>query len=97
MKLVVATENVLAFASENLLTAAARFGQALSMRPYLCLPSRRSMTLRVDCRGQATAEYALVILGAAAIAMLFVAWATDTKRIGTFFNAVMKSITKLVT
>lgn len=97
MKFVVAAENVLAFASENLLTAAARFGQALSVRPHLCLPPRRSLVLRVDCRGQATAEYALVILGAAAIAMLFVAWATDTKRIGTFFNTVMKSITKLVT
>ena len=97
MKFIVATETVLAFASENLLTAAARFGQALSRQTYLCVPPRRSIALRVDCRGQATAEYALVILGAAAIAMLFVAWATDTKRIGTFFNAVMKSITKLVT
>lgn len=52
---------------------------------------------RSSCRGQATAEYALVILGAAALAMLFVAWATDTKRIGSFFNAVMRSITNLIT
>ena len=52
---------------------------------------------RTSCRGQATAEYALVILGAAALAMLFVAWATDTKRIGSFFNAVMRSITNLIT
>ncbi|MCU0269150.1 MAG: DUF4244 domain-containing protein [Acidimicrobiales bacterium] len=52
------------------------------------LPDAR---LRGD-RGQATAEYALVLLGAAAIAMLLVAWATQTDRIGKLFDWVMSEI-----
>ena len=46
-----------------------------------------------DERGQASAEYALVLLGAAAIALLIVAWATKTDLIGKLFNAVVKAIT----
>ena len=46
-----------------------------------------------DERGQASAEYALVLLGAAAIALLIVAWATKTDLIGRLFNAVVKAIT----
>ncbi len=62
-----------------------------------CFAGRLGRSTRLEERGQATAEYALVILGAAALAMLFVAWATDTKRIGSFFNAVMRSLKDLVT
>lgn len=40
-------------------------------------------------RGQATAEYALVLLGAAAIALLLVAWATDSSAIGRLLDAVI--------
>lgn len=46
--------------------------------------------------GQTTAEYALVLLGAAAIAMALVAWAGQTGAIGAFFDAVMDSLTGLV-
>ncbi len=45
-----------------------------------------------DCRsesGQATAEYALVLLGAAAIALLLVAWATGSGKIGELFDFVV--------
>jgi len=45
-----------------------------------------------DERGQASAEYALVLLGAAAIALLIVAWATKTDLIGKLFNVVINSI-----
>ena len=45
-----------------------------------------------DDRGQATAEYALVLLGAAAIAMLLIAWATQTDRVGKLFDWVMNEI-----
>lgn len=48
-------------------------------------------------RGQATAEYALVLLGAGAIALLLLAWATKTNRIGSLLDAVFKSLTGLVT
>jgi Flp pilus assembly pilin Flp len=48
---------------------------------------------RSDERGQASAEYALVLLGAAAVALLVVAWATKSDLIGKLLDAVMKSIT----
>jgi hypothetical protein len=42
--------------------------------------------------GQATAEYALVILGAAAIAGLALAWAAGTGKIGRLLDAVLNSV-----
>ena len=51
---------------------------------------------RRDERGQASAEYALVLLGAAAVALLVVAWATKSDLIGKLLDAVMKSITDKV-
>jgi hypothetical protein len=42
--------------------------------------------------GQATTEYALVLLAAAAIALLLIAWATRTGAIGDLFDAVLDSI-----
>lgn len=43
-------------------------------------------------RGQTTAEYALVVLGAAAVAMLLIAWATDTGKVATLLNKVVTSV-----
>ncbi len=46
-------------------------------------------------RGQSTTEYALVILGAAVIGLLVVAWATSgggAGQIGRLFNSVMDSV-----
>ena len=42
--------------------------------------------------GQTTAEYALVLIGAAALALLFITWATKTDRIGALFDFVMDQI-----
>ena len=42
--------------------------------------------------GQATAEYALVLLGAAAVALLVVAWASDTNRISKLLDAVVDQL-----
>jgi hypothetical protein len=39
--------------------------------------------------GQTTAEYALVLLGAAAVAMLVVTWASKTDVIGKLFDFVV--------
>lgn len=55
----------------------------------------QSVQLRSE-QGQTTAEYALVLLGVAAIAMLVLAWAGETTRIGGLFDAVLDSITGLV-
>ncbi len=49
--------------------------------------------LRRDERGQTSAEYALVLLGAAAVALLIVAWATKTDLIGRLFTRVVNAIT----
>lgn len=47
-------------------------------------------------RGQTTAEYALVLVGAATIAMLIVAWAGSTSRISGLFDTVIRSVTSLL-
>ena len=39
-------------------------------------------------RGQATAEYALVLLGAAAVAIVFAAWAARSGKIAELFDNV---------
>lgn len=52
---------------------------------------------RRDERGQTTAEYALVLLGAAAIALLLVAWATKTNAIGKLMDFVLDQIVGRVT
>jgi hypothetical protein len=43
-------------------------------------------------RGQSTAEYALVLLGAATVAIVFLAWAGRTSRIGKLFDAVLDTV-----
>ncbi|MCA1692333.1 MAG: DUF4244 domain-containing protein [Actinobacteria bacterium] len=50
-----------------------------------------------DERGQASAEYALVLLGAAAVALLIVAWATKTDLVEKLLDKVLQSITGKVT
>lgn len=50
---------------------------------------------RHDDRGQATTEYALVLLAAALVALLVVAWATaggGAARISRLFNRVIDSV-----
>lgn len=42
--------------------------------------------------GQTTAEYALVILGAAAVGTLLIAWATKSHAVGKLFDEVVGKI-----
>ncbi len=49
--------------------------------------------LERDERGQATSEYALVLLGAAAVAVLVIGWATKTNKIGGLLDKVFDSVT----
>ena len=58
---------------------------ALARRPRSCLRGTSDA-------GQATAEYALVLLGAAAVALLLIAWAAKTKRIGKLFDWVIDQV-----
>jgi Flp pilus assembly pilin Flp len=43
--------------------------------------------------GQATAEYALVILAAAAVALVLIAWARSSGKLPDFFNKIIDDIT----
>lgn len=54
------------------------------------------MTSPTRERGQTTAEYALVLVGAATIAMLVVAWASSTSRITGLLDAVLRSVTGML-
>lgn len=45
-----------------------------------------------DERGQATAEYALVLIAAAAVALALIAWATSTDVLPRFFTTVVEKV-----
>jgi hypothetical protein len=42
--------------------------------------------------GQTTAEYALVLLAAAAVAIVLIKWAQDNKALSDFFDGVIKQV-----
>jgi hypothetical protein len=58
----------------------------------VALASLRTRLGRRDQRGQASAEYALVLLGAAAVALLVVSWATKTNRVGKLLDSVLDKL-----
>ena len=51
----------------------------------------------VDEDGQSTAEYALVIVAAAAIVGLLLSWITKSNGIGSIFNGVIGKVLKWIT
>jgi len=54
-------------------------------------PTRGSARLR-SAAGQTTAEYALVILAAAALATMVIAWATHSNAVGRLFDTVLQRV-----
>jgi hypothetical protein len=52
----------------------------------------RARWSRSDESGQSTAEYALVILGACALATLLITWATGSHSISKLFDSVISKI-----
>ena len=62
-----------------------RFLAALGTPPHDSAPPRREL-------GQTTAEYALVILGAAALATLLITWATKSHAITKLFDTVIGKV-----
>jgi len=50
-----------------------------------------------DDNGQTTAEYALVLLAAATLALLLVAWAAQSGKIGELFDTVFDKVIGKVT
>lgn len=70
------------------------FALAVRLRTWFAI------RLNGDDHGQATAEYALVLLGAALVALLLIAWATaggGAGKIGDLFDKVLDTITDKVT
>jgi len=55
------------------------------------MPVRPRPRIRYDA-GQTTAEYALVILAAAALATMLIAWASHSNAIGRLFDAVLERV-----
>jgi Flp pilus assembly pilin Flp len=49
-----------------------------------------------DQSGQATAEYALVIVAAAVIALALIVWATSSGVLPAFFEAVVRTVQGVV-
>ncbi|HEX9682242.1 MAG TPA: hypothetical protein VGA13_04120 [Acidimicrobiales bacterium] len=53
----------------------------------------RAATRLRDERAQTSVEYSLVLLGAGAVALLLLAWATKTGKVGSLMNAVFTRLT----
>ena len=64
----------------------------VTQRWLLDLLARLPRVARADS-GQSTVEYALVLLGAAAVALLLVAWATKSNRVGALLDLVFDQLT----
>lgn len=62
---------------------------------YLQVVSTLQRVVRIGMRqqeGQTTAEYALVILAAAAVAVVLIAWAKSSGKLPAFFDGVIDDI-----
>jgi Flp pilus assembly pilin Flp len=59
---------------------------------FLACARTRLTRIRRNEAGQSTAEYALVILGAVAIATLLITWATGSHAISQLFDSVIQKI-----
>ena len=65
---------------------------ALIAVPMAGARARGAVIRRRDERGQTTAEYALILIGAAAVAGLLLAWATKTHAISRLLDNVIDLI-----
>lgn len=68
----------------------------LPTRPTSASPTARLHPTSRPQTGQSTVEYALILLGAAAIALVVVAWVTRTDLIGRLFDTVVARILQQV-
>ncbi len=84
------------FAALSALARRAHLALLMLFVPPPAAPPRRIVRSKAlgrrDDRGQATAEYALVLLGAAAVALLLVAWATNSGKVDDLLNGVIDKI-----
>lgn len=69
----------------------------VSLQTLTMITSDRIRERFASDQGQSTAEYALVLLGAAGVAMLFAAWATKTDKVTRLLNSVIDQVLARVT
>ena len=62
----------------------------LTLRPYVWLQST-AVRVRADA-GQTVAEYALVLLVVAAIAVAFLLWARQSGKLDSFFDLIFEKL-----
>ena len=72
----------------------------VALRSWLCAAgrgvwaaARPAAAFRRE-EGQTTAEYALVILAAAAVAIVLIAWARSSGKLPDFFNKIIEEISQ---
>jgi Flp pilus assembly pilin Flp len=58
-----------------------------------CFVQTRARQLFSREEGQTTAEYALVILAAAAVAIVLIAWAKSSGKLPAFFDTIIDDVT----
>jgi hypothetical protein len=69
---------------------------ALTARCFLAVHGCDEPGRRAGDRGQTTAEYALVIVGAAAVALLLLTWATGSGKITSLLDKVVDTVANMV-
>jgi len=77
--------------SSNALSSNAASASSPCSAPVASARSAGRARTRGD-QGQTTAEYALVLLGAATIAMLVVTWASSSGAVGSLLDAVVAQV-----
>jgi len=89
--------------SVHVATAASTLGRLALTRLRALFPAQPAARAwarrlrRAGEQGQASAEYALVLLGAAAVALLVVAWATRTDKVGKLLDLVFDRVLGQIT
>jgi len=68
----------------------------VSLRARLAVSPLRVWAAVAREGGQTSAEYALVLFGAASIAMLVALWARNTDQVGKLLDAVFGNLVKMV-
>lgn len=64
----------------------------VTLHVFVLTASERLRARLVRDGGQSTAEYALVLLGAAGVALLLVAWATKSDKVTKLLNSVIDRV-----
>jgi len=68
------------------------FRVLVSLQVLAVTAAHRLQRRLADDRGQSTAEYALVLLGAAGVAVVFMTWATKSGKVTRLLDEVIAAV-----